>query len=48
MTPSAEARASSAPDKRLIGWPQAFAAALVGLGVLIAQGIIPLPFGRRA
>jgi drug/metabolite transporter (DMT)-like permease len=29
-------------------WPQAFAAALVGLGVLIAQGILPLPFGRRA
>lgn len=29
-------------------WPQAGAAALVGLGVLIAQGIIPLPFGRRA
>lgn len=28
-------------------WPQAFAAALVGLGVLIAQGILPLPFGRR-
>lgn len=28
-------------------WPQAFAAALVGLGVLIAQGIVPLPFGRR-
>ena len=26
---------------------QAFAAALVGLGVLIAQGILPLPFGRR-
>ncbi|NEY88727.1 DMT family transporter [Tabrizicola oligotrophica] len=29
-------------------WPQALAAALVGLGVLIAQGILPLPFGRRA
>lgn len=29
-------------------WPQAFAAALVGLGVLIAQGILPLPFGKRA
>lgn len=29
-------------------WPQAAAAALVGLGVLIAQGIIPLPFARRA
>ena len=29
-------------------WPQAFAAALVGLGVLFAQGIIPLPFGRRS
>jgi len=28
-------------------WPQALAAALVGLGVLIAQGILPLPFGRR-
>lgn len=28
-------------------WSQAAAAALVGLGVLIAQGIIPLPFGRR-
>ncbi len=28
-------------------WTQAFAAAIVGLGVLIAQGIIPLPFGRR-
>lgn len=28
-------------------WTQAFAAALVGLGVLIAQGILPLPFGRR-
>lgn len=31
----------------LWNWPQAFAAALVGLGVLIAQGILPLPFGRR-
>lgn len=29
-------------------WPQAGAAALVGLGVLIAQGIIPLPLARRA
>lgn len=29
-------------------WPQALAAALVGLGVLIAQGILPLPFTRRA
>lgn len=29
-------------------WPQAGAAALVGLGVLIAQGLIALPFGRRA
>jgi drug/metabolite transporter (DMT)-like permease len=29
-------------------WSQAFAAALVGLGVLIAQGILPLPFGKRA
>lgn len=28
-------------------WPQALAAALVGLGVLIAQGILPLPFGKR-
>ncbi len=28
-------------------WPQALAAALVGLGVLIAQGILPLPFARR-
>ncbi len=28
-------------------WPQVAAAALVGLGVLIAQGLIPLPFGRR-
>lgn len=28
-------------------WPQAIAAAVVGLGVLIAQGIIPLPFGAR-
>ena len=28
-------------------WPQAFAAAIVGLGVLIAQGILPLPFLRR-
>lgn len=28
-------------------WPQALAAALVGLGVLIAQGILPLPFTRR-
>lgn len=28
-------------------WPQAIAAAVVGLGVLIAQGIIPLPFGIR-
>jgi drug/metabolite transporter (DMT)-like permease len=27
-------------------WTQATAAAVVGLGVLIAQGIIPLPFGR--
>ena len=31
----------------LWNWPQAVAAALVGLGVLIAQGILPLPFGRR-
>ena len=31
----------------LWNWPEAFAAALVGLGVLIAQGILPLPFGRR-
>ncbi|MBM3616722.1 MAG: DMT family transporter [Alphaproteobacteria bacterium] len=31
----------------LWNWPQAFAAALVGLGVLIAQGILPLPFGKR-
>jgi drug/metabolite transporter (DMT)-like permease len=31
----------------LWNWPQAFAAALVGFGVLIAQGILPLPFGRR-
>lgn len=29
-------------------WTQAAAAAVVGLGVLVAQGIIPLPFGRRA
>jgi drug/metabolite transporter (DMT)-like permease len=29
-------------------WVQATAAAIVGLGVLIAQGILPLPFGRRA
>lgn len=29
-------------------WPQALAAALVGLGVLIAQGILPLPFARRS
>lgn len=28
-------------------WFQAAAAALVGLGVLIAQGLVPLPFGRR-
>ena len=28
-------------------WPQAIAAAVVGLGVLIAQGIVPLPFGAR-
>ena len=28
-------------------WTQAAAAAIVGLGVLIAQGIIPLPFGNR-
>lgn len=28
-------------------WKQAFAAAIVGLGVLIAQGIIPLPFVRK-
>ena len=28
-------------------WFQAAAAALVGLGVLIAQGFVPLPFGRR-
>lgn len=28
-------------------WPQALAAALVGLGVLIAQGILPLPFAPR-
>ena len=28
-------------------WSQAAAAALVGLGVLIAQGLLPLPFGRR-
>ena len=28
-------------------WPQALAAALVGLGVLIAQGILPLAFGKR-
>jgi len=28
-------------------WPQALAAGLVGLGVLIAQGILPLPFARR-
>lgn len=27
-------------------WPQAAAAAVVGLGVLIAQGLVPLPFGR--
>ncbi len=27
-------------------WSQAAAAAVVGLGVLIAQGLIPLPFGR--
>ena len=27
-------------------WPQAAAAALVGLGVLIAQGILPLPFTK--
>ena len=27
-------------------WPQAAAAALVGLGVLIAQGLVPLPYGR--
>jgi drug/metabolite transporter (DMT)-like permease len=29
-------------------WAQAAAAAIVGLGVLIAQGIIPLPFRARA
>lgn len=29
-------------------WTQAGAAAIVGLGVLVAQGLIPLPFGRRA
>lgn len=28
-------------------WPQAFAAALVGIGVLVAQGILPLHFGKR-
>lgn len=28
-------------------WTQAIAAAVVGLGVLIAQGLVPLPFGRR-
>jgi drug/metabolite transporter (DMT)-like permease len=28
-------------------WTQAGAAAVVGLGVLVAQGIITLPFGRR-
>ena len=28
-------------------WPQAIAAAVVGLGVLVAQGIVPLPFGAR-
>lgn len=28
-------------------WPQALAAALVGLGVLIAQGMLPLPFAPR-
>ena len=28
-------------------WVQAGAAAVVGLGVLIAQGIVPLPFGAR-
>lgn len=28
-------------------WSQAGAAALVGLGVMIAQGIVPLPFGAR-
>ena len=28
-------------------WPQAGAAALVALGVLIAQGILPLPFRLR-
>lgn len=28
-------------------WWQAFAAAIVGLGVLIAQGIIPLPFAPK-
>lgn len=28
-------------------WMQAAAAAIVGLGVLIAQGIVPLPFGER-
>ena len=28
-------------------WSQAAAALLVGLGVLVAQGLIPLPFGRR-
>lgn len=27
-------------------WTQAGAAAVVGLGVLLAQGVIPLPFGR--
>jgi drug/metabolite transporter (DMT)-like permease len=29
-------------------WTQAGAAAIVGLGVLIAQGMIPLPLGRRS
>ncbi len=28
-------------------WAQALAATVVGLGVLVAQGILPLPFGRR-
>lgn len=28
-------------------WSQAAAAVVVGLGVLIAQGILPLPFGRK-
>lgn len=28
-------------------WSQALAATVVGLGVLVAQGILPLPFGGR-